>query len=54
VLTIADVVDENPDGELVLSNHDAFTAGLCLECASALQRLIQDFMDRGTLDNPKM
>jgi hypothetical protein len=47
VLSIFDVVDELPDGELQTSNADAFTAGLCLSCASALQRLVQEFIERG-------
>ncbi len=42
VLTIADVVDESPDGELILSPHDAFTEGLCLACASDVQRWLQE------------
>ncbi len=37
VLTIA---DELPDGALQLSNSDAFTMGLCLACASEIQRTI--------------
>ena len=44
VLMVVDVVDELPDGELQLSNHDAFTTSLCMECASGLQLLIQEFL----------
>jgi hypothetical protein len=45
VLTIVDVVDEQPDGTLQLSNHDAFTVGLCLACASDVQRMVQRLVD---------
>ncbi len=43
VLTICDVVDELPDGELQTSNINAFTVGLCMLCGADANRIMQEF-----------
>jgi hypothetical protein len=40
-VTISDVTDELPDGTLQITNHDAWTTGLCLQCAVDVQRAIE-------------
>ncbi len=44
MLAITDVVDETPEGELILSNHDAWTEPLCMSCASEAQKLLERFI----------
>lgn len=43
VLTICDVVDELPDGDLQTSNDNAFAVGLCLSCGGDANRIMQGF-----------
>jgi hypothetical protein len=43
VLTVSDVRDETPEGELISTNFDAWTMGLCLLCASDAQRWLQQW-----------
>ena len=52
VLTVSDVVDELPDGELQLSNHDAFTASLCMACANDVQQWLQEFISAPRGERP--
>ena len=45
VLLIQDVVDEDPEGGPIISNHDAFSMGLCLSCASDLQQQLMRLLE---------
>jgi hypothetical protein len=41
VLAISDIQDETPEGELISTNFDSWTMGLCLSCASDAQRMLE-------------
>jgi hypothetical protein len=43
VLTVSDIQDETPEGELISINFDAWTMGLCLSCASDAQRMLEQW-----------
>jgi hypothetical protein len=43
VLAISDIQDETPEGELISTNLDTWTMGLCRPCASDARRLLEQW-----------
>jgi hypothetical protein len=48
VLTVADIQDETPEGELIPTDLDAWTMGLCSACAAEARRMLERWASNKT------